>query len=34
MSLHNGNVIVWAALEWYTALGLVLIWLVGKPTAA
>jgi hypothetical protein len=34
MSLHNGNVIVWAALEWYAAMGLVLVWLVGRPATA
>jgi hypothetical protein len=31
MSLHTGNLIVWAAVVWYAALGLVLVWLLAEP---
>jgi len=34
ISLHRGNYVVWAAVAWYAALGLVLVWLLAEPKKA
>ena len=34
VSLHRGNYVVWAAVAWYAALGLVLIWLLAESKPA
>jgi hypothetical protein len=34
ISLHRGNYVVWAAVAWYAALGLVLVWLLAEPKRA
>ena len=34
ISLHRGNYVVWAAVAWYAALGVVLVWLLAEPKRA
>jgi hypothetical protein len=34
ISLHRGNYVVWAAVAWYAAMGLVLAWLLYEPKRA